>query len=157
MSFLSTKGLSNHYVEKVGRKILKKINFLGVYPCDIHPAINKRKNFSVIFNTGDSTTSGEHFVCLYKNRKNIFYFDSFGNKPDDKNILLFLKKFNVKLIWNSVKIQSDNSNFCGFYCLAFLLSIEHKINFNKFIMLFNKNNLNDNDKIVIYFILKQIK
>ena len=82
-----SKGLTNQYVEQLCKQLLKK-HFIGVYPCDIQPKITK-KNFSIVFNTGDSTTKGEHFIALYVKNKIIYYFDSFGRIPRDNNILSF--------------------------------------------------------------------
>jgi len=152
-------GLTNAYVEKLCKKILKHHTFLGVYPCDIHPKFDKRRNFSVVFNTGDSTTSGYHFVCIYVNKKTLFYFDSFGDDISlDPNIKRFTENFpNKCLCQNTQKIQHNLSQFCGFYCIAYLLSKDLNIPEDIFKSQFNEKNLLENDKNVIYFIKKYIK
>ena len=153
------KGLSNDYVEKVCKKILNNHTFLGVHPCDVHPSVDNRRNCSVIFNTGDSTTSGDHFVCMYLNKTTIFYFDSFGERVNlDKNILRFVNNIpSKKLVHNTQKIQDDLSQFCGFYCIAYLLSKDLKLSDEYFKSFFSKENLLLNDKNVIYFIEKHAK
>jgi len=149
-----SKGLTNQYVEQLCKQLLKK-HFIGVYPCDIQPKITK-KNFSIVFNTGDSTTKGEHFIALYVKNKIIYYFDSFGRIPRDNNILSFIKHHRNKRrlkVWKK-KIQDDVSNFCGFYCAAFLIH-KHR-NMNSFGKMFTSN-LRKNDEKVVEFIVKSYK
>jgi len=155
MSQLS-KGLSNSYLDSLGKKLFK--DFVGVFPCDIHPSISKKSKFSIIFNTGDSTTSGEHFIAIVKTAKSIFYFDSFGGHPSDPNILTFLnnlKEKNRRLIVWKKKIQDDSSIYCGFYCIGFII---HKtIKKSKFHTLFTGNkSLHKNDERIVDFIIKNI-
>jgi len=149
------QGLTNDYVEKLCKKILINQKFYGVYPCDIQPKLSKKnKIFSIIFNTGDSSTPGEHFIALYFTPRSVFYFDSFGKKPLDQNIKLFINR-NIdrrKLVCFDRKIQSDHSSFCGFFCTAFLLSKDRKITaFNRY---FSKNDLDKNNQKTVYFIIK---
>jgi hypothetical protein len=152
-----SRGLTNKYLENLSRKLLGS-KFLGVYPCDVHPKTQKTC-FSIIFNTAKEGTSGEHFVCLDVREKIIFYFDSFGEAPKNKFIKKFL--FNIKekkiIFWNRVQIQDDSSNFCGFYCLAFLMSMKNKIHFDRFINLFSIKNKKENDQTVVKFIVSKIK
>lgn len=83
---MTESGLTNQYVEDLGKTLLTaKMNFLGVFPCDLQPTI-KAKTFSLIFNTGDSSTAGEHFVAIFANKRTLYYFDSFGKRPTDTNI-----------------------------------------------------------------------
>lgn len=155
-----SKGLTNKYVEKTCRDLFGK-SFIGVFPCDIHPKINTNKQqYSLIFNTGDSSTAGEHFVAIYFNKKTFYYFDSFGRKPDDNNIIKFLSKQICKqrrkkklIVWNK-PVQDVNSSYCGFYCIGFLLHKYYK--FKNFEKIFQSNNLINNDKIITNFIIKNI-
>jgi len=144
-------GLSNEYVNEICQSFFGK-SFLGVFPCDIHPKPRSKK-FSLIFNTGDSSTSGEHFVAIYYNKKSIFYFDSFGLPPNDQNIIKFLSFYRQgkKLISWKKRIQDSNSSFCGFYCIGFLL---HKYKDDKkFPKIFHTKNLKLNDEKIVKFIL----
>jgi len=150
-------GLSNAYLEKIGKRILKNRSFKGVYPCDLTPNIDYSKKFSIIINTGTSDTNGEHFIAIYADSKKLIYFDSFGMKPDNKYLVNFIKssKKKRKLFFNLTQIQDHSSNFCGFYCLAFLMSA-YKNNYLNFINCFSKRKLKANDQIVVKFILKNI-
>ena len=152
-----SKGLTHSYLKRLSRKILGD-NFIGVYSCDIHPRTRK-KSFSVIFNTAPSTTLGEHFVAIKVEKKLIFYFDPLGEPPTNPDIKNFLLKIgNDRVIkWNRVQIQDNSSNFCGFFCLAFLMSAKNKIRFSRFINLFSIQNKNENNKKAVDFIVSQIK
>lgn len=146
------KGLTNDYLESTCKKIIGP-SFIGVYPCDVHPKVRKKK-FSVIFNTGDQYSTGEHFVALSISNKKVFYFDPFGEKPTNHDILSFISKLNLALAWNTKKIQHESSSFCGFYCLAYLYSVKKKIPYSRFKNLFRTHDLKKNDKTVIKFLTK---
>jgi hypothetical protein len=150
-------GLTNVYVEKLGKKLFRN-KFLGVYPADILPKnSNKNKCCSIIFNTGNSNTVGEHFVAFYWTKSEIHYFDSFGEKLKNKNIKKFLKHFpNHSKIYNCKKIQADNSTFCGFFCLAYLMSKFNKIPSHVFYQQFSKIKLKKNDQKVVNTIVSFI-
>lgn len=152
-----SKGLTNSFLSKISKKILGS-DFLGVYPCDVRPK-KQKTSFLVIFNTGRKHTKGEHFIAIKIRRKEIFYFDPFGEPPTNDFILSFLAdvKKKRKIFWNRVQIQDNSSNFCGFFCLAYLISAQRKMPLNQFINLFSKENKKINDKIVIEFIVSKIK
>ena len=147
-------GLTNNYVEQICKKLFGN-TFLGVYPCDIHPNI-RRKNFSIVFNTGDSSTSGEHFVCLYTNSSTLFYFDSFGKEPTDKNIQSFIRKqkHGRRFVYWKKNIQHSLSGYCGFYVIGYL--IHKNWNVKTFTRIFSKDLLK-NDTIIVNFIIKCLK
>lgn len=146
------KGLTNKYLENITKKLIGS-SFIGVYPCDVHP-VTKKKNFSLIFNTGKKDSSGEHFIAISVSNKKVFYFDPFGEKPSNTDILKYITSLKRKLTWNTRKIQHDTSSFCGFYCLAYLVSIKRKMSFSRFKSLFSNQNLKENDKKVVKFITK---
>ena len=148
-------GLTNAYVEKIGKKILGNI-FLGVFPCDLHPNIKQKKIFCLIFNLSKHDKTGSHFVAIFASKNELIYFDPFGNKLENTYILSFVKK-NIKnrtFIENKACIQSCSSIFCGFYCISFLLSQKMKMPLEKYLSLFDENNLDKNEKISIDFIQK---
>lgn len=151
---MASRGISNRYLEKMGKKLFPP-SFLGVYPADVYPR-TKRKTYSFIFNTGLSSSKGEHFVAVYVSPKKVFYFDSFGMKPNKKPIKLFLAHLSRLLFYNKQPIQHDASNFCGFYCLAFLLHKYKGIPRKQFYNLFTRTDLQENDQKVVNFILEVI-
>ena len=149
-------GLTNDYVETLGKKHCK--SFIGVFPCNIHPEINKStKQFSLIFNESKHNESGTHFVAVYSNNNKIFYFDSLGLKCENEYVLKFLKSFEKEIIQNSKQIQSYNSIFCGYFCLAFVNFMSKQNNLKHFLNIFNDKNLKLNDTIVVEFLINLIR
>jgi hypothetical protein len=145
-------GLTNKYIEDFGKKHCK--NFIGTFPCNIHPDVKGKQIFSVVFNESKHNEEGSHFVCVYANKGIIFYFDSLGLKCENEYILNFLRTSGRVIKENNIQIQSYDSIFCGYFCLSFLLFMTHKNDYKNFFNLFNKNNLKLNDKIVVELMLQ---
>lgn len=149
-------GLTNQYLETLCRTVCDK-NFLGVFPCDLQPKIHKnKKTFSIIFNTSKHNLKGKHFVAIVANKKQLIYFDSYGNKCSNKYIARFIKhnKCARRYSFNRRTIQSHKSIFCGFFCLGFILSKNKNV--KNYVNLFSSTDLDLNDEIVINFIQKFI-
>jgi hypothetical protein len=153
-------GLTIGYLEELGKK-LSGPQFVGVYPCDILPNVKNKPVFSVIFNLAKHNQEGTHYVAIVANQRFLTYFDSFGKPCQNVDIKNFIanNKLSRKVLVNTQILQHENSNFCGFYCLAFILSnIVNNISLNKFVKYFhNKTNLLLNDNLVIKYILDCIK
>ena len=139
---------TNGYIEKTGKKVLK--NFLGCFPADLPPK-TKKSNFSVIFNLSKHNEEGSHYVAIYSTTKKIIYFDSFGQPIKNNLIKIFVKKYlkRKKFLFNKVKIQDDQSSFCGIFCLSFLACQEKNISLQKYVNLFDKSSLKENDKTCV--------
>ena len=150
-------GLTNQYVEDLGKQIIGK-EFLGTYPCDIQPNIGKKTKFYLVFNLSKHDTKGSHFIAIYADKKNLMYFDPLGHKCDNKDILKFLNsaKKKRKLKTKFQKVQSCSSIFCGFFCIAFLLSRHYNETLHSFFSHFNKTNLELNDNTVVKYITNKI-
>lgn len=150
-------GLTNGYVEDLGKKICGKY-FLGTFPCDILPNVYKKYNYSLVINLSKHDTLGSHFVCIFADKNNLLYFDPLGNKCMNKYILKFIhrNKKGRKLKLKFKKIQSDKSIYCGFFCLAFLLSKKLNISNKNFFSMFDNKNYETNDDHVISFINNNI-
>ena len=147
-------GLSNSFLERIGKKILGS-DFVGVFPCDVHRK-SRKKTYLIIFNTGRKNTLGEHFVAIKIGKKSVFYFDPFGEPPTNSFIKEYISKLKRPLNWNIVQIHHNSSNFCGFYCLAYLMSVKKKMSFKKFLNLFSIQNKKSNDKKVVDFIVSNL-
>jgi len=146
-------GLTNGYVESIGKKHCK--GFLGVFPCNIQPTIKQiNKNFSLIFNESKHNEDGSHFIAVFSNSHKIYYFDSLGLKCENEYILKFINQFNKEIIENNVQIQSYNSIFCGYFCLAFVIFMSINKNHKSFFEIFNVKNLKLNDQIVVDLLIK---
>jgi hypothetical protein len=150
-------GLTNEYVENLGKKICGKY-FLGTFPCDILPQVKNKENFSLIINLSKHNTNGSHFISIFADKNNLLYFDPLGEICLNKDIVNFIKenRKNRKLKQKFRKIQSFESIFCGFFCLAFLLSRKINIPFHLFFNHFDNKNLKRNDDHVIIFIQNNI-
>ncbi|TSC73381.1 MAG: DNA polymerase III subunit alpha, partial [Parcubacteria group bacterium Gr01-1014_48] len=121
---------------ELGKKLAPNI-FLGVYPCDISPNTNNKPVFAVIFNLSKHNEEGTHYVAIFVTQNSVTYFDSFGKKCTNSDIKKFIlpHKVNKKFISNSIQVQHDESNFCGFFSLAFILSQVLNISLKKFLKL----------------------
>jgi hypothetical protein len=150
-------GLTNQYVENLGKLICGR-NFLGTFPCDILPNVAKKQQFSLVINLSKHDSKGSHFVAIFCNKNVLLYFDPLAEKCTNKFILKFIeqnkKKRKIKKKFR--KIQSDDSIFCGYFCLAFLQSNYLQIPNKTFFKHFDKEQLLKNDTFVIDFIQKYI-
>ena len=150
-------GLTNQYVEELGKKILGK-HFLGTFPCDIQPIVDNKKMFSLVFNLSRHDSKGSHFIAIFADENNLLYFDPLGHKCENTDILQFMKKVKSKrrLRTKFQKIQDCNSIFCGFFCIAFLLSRHKNESLRHFFKNFSRRELIKNDFLVIKYISNKI-
>lgn len=79
-----------------------------------------------IINLDDSTGPGTHWVAYYKNKNDVYYFDSFGNLPPPLEFIKYLGN-NVKIYYNYKKYQTFTSVTCGQLSLKFLCEISKKL------------------------------
>ena len=144
--------VSNIYLNKICSNLK---NYQGTFSC------NQIKNLKInltnntyIVNLSKSTEKGSHLIAIQVNNKDkiIRYFDSFGLPCTNQDILLFLSRVNKKYFYNNKQIQHFKSEYCGMYCLAFVMYHDNSSNFNKFLKMFQSDNLFKNDKIVIRYI-----
>ena len=150
-------GLTNQYVEELGKQILGK-HFLGTFPCDIQPIVDKKKIFSLVFNLSKHDSKGSHFIAIFADENNLLYFDPLGHKCENADILQFMTKVRSKRKMRTKfrKIQDCDSIFCGFFCIAFLLSRHKNESLTNFFKHFSKQKLIKNDVFVIKYILNKI-
>ena len=122
-----------HYVQLLGIS-----NFRGVKMRDELPT-KPRKNESGILNLNTHDQKGSHWVAWYKDGKNRYYFDSFGETPPIE-MLQYLKssqEFELDLPvikQNAVTVQHDISSECGSLCLFFLKHLSNGIPFFKILV-----------------------
>ena len=79
------------------------------------------KNGCYIINLGDFDRGGTHWTCLYIEKPNAFYYDSYAGAPEDK-VIQWLEQNGIKnLIWNDYfQMQKLEETLCGIYCIIFL-------------------------------------
>ena len=99
-------------------------NFRGVKMRDELPS-KPWKVESGVLNLNTHKQKGSHWIAWYKDNKDRYYFDSFGEPPPFE-ILQYLKtnrelEFDLPAIkQNAVTVQHDLSNECGSLCLFVL-------------------------------------
>lgn len=121
----------------------KKFYFYGIGPSDSYKTTLFNKYFSIknsksgafILNLEEEGGRGTHWVLLFLENKNLFYYDSLGNPPTP-NIYLFIDKISEllkikSLKINKIKYQKENTNSCGYYVLKFLKNKLNKDKLNK--------------------------
>lgn len=117
-------GLSN---EEIARALSPlSPSFLGVFSVDAVPYLKVPARYvSLIVNLSRSRTPGSHFVALiyHPDRRHWHYLDPTGMPPFQQ---LFEKNFrhylgNRPVLYNASPFQKGRSNFCGYYCIYFIL------------------------------------
>jgi hypothetical protein len=94
--------------------------FKGVYSSNNIPLLAKYPH-CFIANTDKKGTRGEHWVAFFvKNEKNIEYFDSYAEKPNE-DITIYLSNF-LEIKMNNHTIQSPFSDSCGHFCVYFIFN-----------------------------------
>ena len=124
-------------------KILKNNkNYIGTFSKDNVPIL--KNNQSTIVNLANHNTKGSHWVGMRYVDKKLFYFDSYGIPyiPD----IIKNQYSDNKIITNIYRIQSNNSNECGKFCIMFIKSnIKNESDYIKFLLQFEKNDFEKND------------
>ena len=117
-------------------------NYIGTFSKN---NISKLKNNqSTIVNLANQNDKGTHWVAMKYIDKKLFYFDSYGigYMPD----VIKNQYSDDKIITNIYRIQSNDSNECGKYCLIFIQSnIKNESDYIKFLLQFEKNDFEKND------------
>ena len=103
-------------------------NFRGVF-CrdDLPPAALKHE--CGILNLDDTSGSGTHWVCWFKNSNLKIYFDSYGIQPP-LELINYLKK---PIYYNTDRIQPTNTVISGHLCLYVLKCCAAQDNFQDII------------------------
>ena len=129
--------MDNHQIEQIfynlGEPVLSK--FGGCFPADRLPQKFKLDQFYVINTIPSSSSTPGHWVVYFGSKKGgllgatkgltesakgstgALYFDSFGNYPD--NLDLIQKSLDIQdiIFYNNYSLQSIFSNSCAIHCL----------------------------------------
>ena len=110
-------------------------NFRGVKMRDELPS-KPRKIESGILNLNTSYEVGSHWVAWYKDGKERYYFDSFGEPPPIEMMQYLKSNRELELDLpairqNAVTVQHDISNECGSLCIFVLKQLSSGITFSK--------------------------
>lgn len=115
-------------------------SFGGVFASDSLP-IYKNNFSSYIINLDAHTLPGSHWTAVFfTSNAQAFYFDSFGHKPKNKNILNFMKRNASMIYYNKICVQDYYSVTCGYYCLFFLYCCVRNLKMNRLSLINRKKN-----------------
>ena len=125
-------------------------NFLGCFASDQLPLSIPINSFpkSMIINTANAGSRGEHWVAIVLQKKRCFYFDSFGLPILNASILKFVGERYNKVTYTDVCIQNVFSDFCGKFCIGFINHVHSKYSYHTFINQFDFVKLYKNDAII---------
>jgi hypothetical protein len=124
--------------------------FKGVFPANKLPTIPKNKTLAIIANTDPSHRPGQHWVAFFFKREHVYFFDSYGQKPQKAEFhkLMMCRKYKH---FFGRRIQGSGKE-CGFYCLYFILSMVQGKSFDIF-----GDDLNANDRCVRNIVQKHFE
>ena len=123
-------------------------HFLGCFPLDGLPSFPTSFQKSIIINTQPSGHPGEHWVALVLTETNCYYFDSFGLPTVPLNIKMYLQPHYKEITYLDYRIQDSSSNYCGAYCVSFVLHVQDNLSYDQFIGHYHSDNLLENDEIL---------
>ena len=128
--------------------------FIGVFPIDLLPVKKLKRPFALICNTDKSSEPGTHWVAIFAPKfGEIEYFDSFGMKPLNSEIIEFINLNGISYKYNKKQIQSNKSKTCGKFGVIFIYYRSKKIQYNKFIQIFSDNK-SYNEKLINHLFAK---
>ena len=129
--------------------------FLGVYSVNNLPkTLPTRRPLMLVCNTHPDYRPGEHWIAMYIDDDDGYYFDSFGQKPK-REFELFMNKHCT--FWNCSdrQLQSLVSYFCGQYCVFYCMYRSIGLDSNAIYGLFT-NDTGLNDWLVHNFVCKAL-
>lgn len=150
-------GISNVYIDSVLCEYAD--NFMGTFSSNEVEDKMLKVGQSLVINLSPVDKPGSHFVAAKAvSSKELCFFDSLQLSQIPFAILNFLRNQRKSVTTLNWRIQHYESSFCGFFCIAFVLSLQF-VSFSIFVSYFQKNDLLLNDYIVIEMIrmLLQIK
>ncbi len=127
-----------------------KYKFLGCFASDDLPTeINEEIPVCFIGNVDESSEKGSHWVAFNIPKTGYLeYFCplgiSFYHWPIFVNYIRNIMSFD-KIVMNTKRVQSINSNLCGVFCIEFLLKRDGGISFALILNSYSKSNYLCND------------
>ena len=120
------KELSNFELIEICKQ--RKIPLVNVIAKDEEMLMKKNGNY--IINLQNHNQRGSHWTTLVMTKSDCIYMDSFGQPPPQEVDDFLKNKYKKENInYNTMIIQDMNSDYCGYFCIAFLKS--NKENRNK--------------------------
>ena len=153
-------GLSTHYLWNLIKICSFNPNtFKGVFSCDNFYMKIKERHLNLspgdrcIINLSSSNHSGSHWIAIQVNTPHeAEYFDPYGLDCFDSFIKKAFEEQNITVDTFKKTIQDPSSQFCGLYCVAYILCRELDISKCTFASFFDDNELLINDIICVEII-----
>jgi len=126
--------------------------FLGVYARDELPTQFKKRPCMFIANTDSRNETGTHWLAFYfDENKNAEFFDSYGLAPTYYGLSEYLNETSNSWNYNSKRIQSFFSEYCGQICLFYCYFKSRNFSLNYIQSIFS-NDYEKNEKIILKFL-----
>ena len=103
--------------------------FKGVFPCDQIPKSLPSPS-AIIANTDPYGKAGRHWVAYFVTPTCVYYFDSYGQPPLNKQLKVPMQIRKHKKYFRR-RLQG-RSYVCGHYCLYFILAMVKGWGFTRF-------------------------
>ena len=129
-------------MEEINGWLQNEKHFVGCYAKEALPPFPSSFPKSMIIKCDN------HFVGIVLQRKQCFYFDSYGEKIIDQELINYLSPHYVFVIFSSNVIQDESSKNCGKFCALFVHLVFNKKKYKQFINLFNLHFKLLNDVVV---------
>jgi hypothetical protein len=111
---------------RLAHDIRLPLHWIG-YKDELKNEIPRNGNYIINLADSDDGTNGTHWTCVRLERGKAMYFDPFGCPPPT-SVLDWVYRYigpdHSKLVINTKDIQQINSNWCGQYCVACLVTME---------------------------------
>ena len=122
---------------------------IGVFSADQIPQSISSYPSAFIINTDRKRDPGTHWLAFYVTGHRGEFFDSYGRKPSfySGGFSDFFAVNNLTLQHNDKRLQSKDSNACGYYCIYYLINRCRGVPMNEIIRSFS-DDLNNNDAFV---------
>ena len=120
----------------------KDKKYIGTFSKNNVPIL--KNNQSTIVNLANLNDTGTHWIAMKFINNKLFYFDSYAIPyiPD----IIKNQYSDDRIITNIYRIQSNDSNECGKFCIMFIKSnIKNESDYIKFLLQFEKNDFEKND------------
>ena len=127
---------------KINEILKNNKNYIGTFSKNNVPIL--KNNQSTIVDLANLNDKGTHWIGMKYVDKTLFYFDSYG-LPYVADVIKN-QYSDDKIITNIYRIQSNDSNECGKFCIMFIQSnIKNESDYIKFLLQFEKNDFEKND------------
>lgn len=145
-------GLSNEIVHKLAKILCPCLykGFFNWYELTNIKCKTITYPFTIIVNTV------HHFVTIHSRKDYILYLDSYGQPCTNSTVRNFLRRCkNMKVLYNTMRIQSKNSMHCGLYALLFAMYYDDPS--QPFLLKFSSKASKKNDKLCVEYLQRLCK